>query len=148
MEIVHNESTLKTEMRALIATAVDENIDFLEETLIQKAKPRDYQTIYDHIDEYAKYISTILDKTTTDLMNRHIAEADTSEIIDNIDIDPIISQLDTVMNYSKQQKKQHQPQKQNVSLTKKINDLLLHDLTETKSVFDQLISHLKLMSGY
>ena len=105
MEVEYDTTEFKTEMRSLIATAVDENIDLLEETLVEKSKPRDYQLIYDRIDEYAKYISNILDMKTTELMNKHLAEADTSEIAQNIDIDPIISQLNSVMNYSKYQKK-------------------------------------------
>ena len=71
-------------------------------------------------------------------MNKHLAEADTSEIINNIDIDPIISQLITVMNFSKYQKKHQQPQKQNTFLTTKINDLLLDDLTDAKNVFEDV----------
>ena len=146
MEVEYDNSQLKSEMRALIATAVDENIDLLEETLVEKSKPRDYQLIYDRIDEYAKYISNILDKKTTELMNKHLAEADTSEIVNNIDIDPIISQLITVMNFSKYQKKHQQSQKQNTSLTTKINDLLLDDLTDAKNVFEDVLQQFQLIN--
>ena len=139
MEFDHedfNESSLNREVRGLIATAVDENIDKLEQTLIEKTKPEKYQKVYTQIDAYARTISTFLDDKITSILNKHLEKADESIILSNIDIAPIINQIQTLMSATKEKKQTHQPN--NISLNKKINDLLWDDLQQTKVLFGEL----------
>ncbi|GAB1226368.1 hypothetical protein ENUP19_0285G0017 [Entamoeba nuttalli] len=133
MEQTQIEPPFQREMRGVISTAIDENIDALEETLIDIKV-----TSANAIDSYADYISSILDNKITELMNHHLGSEDTTPITPLISIEPIIEELNYTMNATN--KKEVQPQ-QNISMTKKINDLLLNDLKETEQLFIELETH-------
>ncbi|EDS89443.1 hypothetical protein EHI8A_066740 [Entamoeba histolytica HM-1:IMSS-B] len=137
MEQTQIEPPFQREMRGVISTAIDENIDALEETLID-IKVTSANVIYNAIDSYADYISSILDNKITELMNHHLGSEDTTPITPLISIEPIIEELNYTMNATN--KKEVQPQ-QNISMTKKINDLLLNDLKETEQLFIELETH-------
>ncbi|ELP90738.1 hypothetical protein EIN_025670 [Entamoeba invadens IP1] len=126
---------VKKDLKEIALTMMDYELDDLEATL--KGLQYNKSEVEQAIDNYSEWISQNIEKEMEEVYNKHFEEKVEIPTLPSQDVDPIIQEIKTTLS-SQISNKEPTPS----TITSKISDLFVEDLTEAESLFKELKDHL------
>ena len=127
----------ENEIKGIIATSLDENIDKLEDLMIYKLKGKYSNEIFKQIDEYAKYISSMMDEKLNELISNNISKQEEYEVLPNLNLEDMKNKVDKIFENSKKMKEKKDDFS---SFENKIKDCLFDDLDQAYNTYKTILS--------